>query len=175
MHQAQLDLLVFEAQSGNEKAFECLVIFFHPQLINFACNLSGNHALAKDAVQDVWITMSKKLSKLEDPRALKSWLFRALRWRILDLVKAKSYQFQAIEDTYLSVELDESEIERQQLRKAINKLPDRERSVIYLFYLVELPLAEVALVLEIPQGTVKSRLNKARVSLHQQLDFNVTT
>lgn len=169
MHQAQQDLLVLEAQSGNKKAFECLITYLHPQLINFACNLSGNHELAKDAVQDVWISMSKKLSKLEDPRAFKSWIFRALRWRVLDLIKAKSYQFQPIEDTNLSVALDESVIEQQQLRKMIEKLPDRDRSVIYLFYLVELPLAEIAQVMEIPLGTVKSRLNRSRASLQQQL------
>jgi RNA polymerase sigma factor (sigma-70 family) len=168
MHQAQLDLLVLEAQNGNEKSFECLIIFFHPQLINFACHLSGNHALAKDAVQDVWISISKKLSKLEDPRAFKSWIFRALRWRVLDLIKAKAHHFQPIEDINLSVELDESAIERQQLKKMIEKLPDRDRSVIYLFYLVELPLAEIAQVMEIPLGTVKSRLNRSRATLQQQ-------
>lgn len=168
MHQAQQDLLVLEAQSGNEKAFECLVVFFHPRLINFASNLSGNHALAKDAVQDVWISISKSLSKLEDPRAFKSWIFRAVRWRVLDLIKAKSYRFQAIEDINLSVELDESEIESQQLRKMIDKLPSHDRSVIYLFYLVELPLIEISMVLEIPVGTVKSRLNRARSSLQKQ-------
>jgi RNA polymerase sigma-70 factor (ECF subfamily) len=169
MHQVQQDLLVLEAQSGNKKAFECLIIFFHPQLINFACSLSGNHELAKDAVQDVWISISKKLSKLKDPRAFKSWIFRALRWRVLDLIKAKSYHFQPIENTNFSVELDESVIEKQQLRKMIEKLPDRDRSVIYLFYLVELPLAEIAQVMEIPLGTVKSRLNRSRASLQQQL------
>jgi RNA polymerase sigma-70 factor (ECF subfamily) len=170
MHQAQQDLLVLEAQSGNKKAFECLVIFFHPQLVNFAGSLSGNHALAKDAVQDVWISITKKLNKLEDPRAFKSWLFRALRWRVLDLIKAKAYQFQAIEDSNLYVDLDESTIEQQQLRKMIDTLPARDRSVIYLFYLVELPLVEIALVLEVPLGTVKSRLNRARASLQQQMN-----
>lgn len=169
MHQAQQELLVFEAQDGNEKAFECLVIFFHPQLLNFAYNLSGNHALAKDAVQDVWISISKKLNKLEDPRAFKSWFFRALRWRVLDLLKAKSYQYESIEKADLKIDLDESEVERLQLRKMIAKLSDRDRSVICLFYLAELPLTEISLVLGIPLGTVKSRLYKARASLQQQL------
>lgn len=169
MHQAQQDLLVLEAQNGNEKAFECLVVFFHPQLVNFASNLSGNHALAKDAVQDVWIKVSKKLGTLEDPRAFKSWIYRALRWRILDLVKAKSYQFETIEETSVTVALDESEVENQQLRKLIANLQDYDRSVIYLFYLAELPLAEIAMILEIPVGTVKSRLSRARANLQKQL------
>lgn len=169
MQQAQQDLLVLEAQNGNQRAFECLVIFFQPQLVNFAKSLAdGNHAMANDAVQDVWINISKKLTQLKDPRAFKSWIFRALRWRILDLIKAKSYQFQSIDDTTISVELDESDIERQQILKMIKKLPERDRSVIYLFYMVELPLTQIALVLEIPEGTVKSRLNRARTNLRQQ-------
>lgn len=169
MEQAQQDLLVLEAQSGNQKAFECLVALFHPQLVNFASSLSGNHALAQDAVQDVWISISKKLRSLEDPRAFKSWIFRALRWRVLDLLKAKSYQYQQFDDNSFSVELDETAIESLQLKKMIANLPDNERSVVYLFYLVELPVAEIALVLEIPVGTVKSRLNRARSNLRQQL------
>jgi RNA polymerase sigma-70 factor (ECF subfamily) len=169
MEQTQQDLLVLEAQSGNQKAFECLVTMFHPQLVSFASNLSGNHALAQDAVQDVWITISKKLRNLEDPRAFKSWIFRALRWRVLDLVKAKSYQSREIEDTDLSVELDETAVEFSQLRQLISQLADSERSVVYLFYLVELQVSEIALVLEIPVGTVKSRLNRARNSLREQL------
>lgn len=169
MQQAQQDLLVLEAQSGNRKAFECLIEAFHPQLVSFAYNISGNHALAADAVQDVWIKMSKKLAQLEDPRAFKSWIFRALRWRVLDLVKARHYQLQTIDDTEHSTELDESAIERRQLKGLIDNLPDNQRTVIYLFYLAELPLNEIALILEIPLGTVKSRLNKARINLQQQL------
>lgn len=175
MIQAELDLLVLEAQNGNEKAFECLIAFFHPQLVKFAINFSGNHALAKDAVQDAWINISKKLKSLKDPRAFKSWIFRAVRWRLLDLIKAKSYQFEVSEnsdlnvESSLSVELDESALENQLLRKLINNLDEHERVVIFLFYLAELPLTEIALVLEIPTGTVKSRLDRARNNLRKQM------
>ena len=51
----------------------------------------------------------------------------------------------------------------------IEKLPDRDRSVIYLFYLVEMPLAEIAQIMDIPLGTVKSRLSRSRANLQQQL------
>ena len=166
MIQAEQDLLVLEAQSGNEKAFECLISFFHPQLVSFATSLSGSHALAKDAVQDAWINISKKLKSLRDPRAFKSWIFRAVRWRVRSDARSDAG---SIEETSLSVGLDESAIENQQLKKMINQLSAQERSVIYLFYLVDLPLAEIALVLEIPTGTVKSRLFSARANLRQQL------
>jgi len=169
MQQAQLDLLVLEAQNGNTKAFECLFEYFHPQLLSFANNLSGNPALAKDAVQDVWISISRRLRTLNDPRAFKGWIFRALRWRVLDLVKAKSNQYQEINEEDASEALDESEIQKRELKRAIDSLSKRERTVVYLFYMAELSVSEVALVLEIPSGTVKSRLSAARSSLQKLL------
>ena len=169
MHQAQQDLLVLEAQSGNEEALACLIAIFHPQLVSFASNLCGNHALAKDAVQDVWVSTCKKLRTLDDPRAFRSWIFRALRWRILDLLKAKSFQHQVIEEAHLQVKLDESAIERRQIRKMISQLAAPERAVVHLHYMAQLPLAEIATILEIPVGTVKSRLNRARANLQDQL------
>ncbi|MGX5201189.1 RNA polymerase sigma factor [Aliikangiella sp. IMCC44632] len=169
MQQAQQDLLVLEAQSGNQKAFECLVIYFHPQLVHFASKLSGNHALAKDAVQDVWISSSKNLRKLNDPRAFKSWIFRSLRWRVLDLLKAKSYQFETLDNLDLSEEINEAPVLKEKLSKLIEALPLKEREVVYLFYSTELTLVEITQVLTIPLGTVKSRLNRARKTLQQQL------
>ncbi|WP_417445540.1 RNA polymerase sigma factor [Kangiella sp.] len=169
MEQAEQDLLVLEAQSGNEKAFECLVIWFHPLLVKFATSLSGNSALAKDAVQDVWLQILKKLRRLEDPRAFKSWLFRAVRWRVIDLMRGKAMQFEALDDNGIEILPDHSELEYRQLHQQINRLGKLEREVIYLFYLVELTVAEAALVLEVPQGTVKSRLNRARKQLQQMI------
>jgi len=174
MEQAKLDLLVIEAQSGNHKAFDCLIAFFHPQLVKFALNVCGNEALAKDAVQDAWINICDKLKSLNDPRAFRSWIFRAVRWRMFDMLKAKSYQHQSlnpdIEHESITVNLNEADTERRQLSQLINQLPETERDVIYLFYLVDCSLVEIASILEIPVGTVKSRLNRARISLQQQVD-----
>lgn len=170
MHQAQQELLVLAAQNGNEQALECLIAIFHPKLVKFAHSLSDDHALVKDAVQDVWLSTSKKLRTIKDPRAFKSWLFRAVRWRVLDLQKAKSYRYQDINDVELTIELDESEVSKRQLQQHIANLTIQERSVIYLFYLAELSVIEIATVLEVPVGTIKSRLNRARSNLHQSMN-----
>lgn len=175
MHQAQLDLLVLEAQNGNEKAFECLIRFFHPQLVKFANQLCTNPAMANDATQDVWLSISNSLRRLSDTRAFKSWLFRAVRWRVLDLVKANAREQESIENHeyldnhHLTIEFDDSDIELRPLRLAIEQLPQQERATLYLFYLAEFSIKQVALVLEIPTGTVKSRLSRARKLLAEKL------
>ncbi len=170
MRQAELDLLVLEAQNGNLQALECLVALFHPLLIKFAVAISGDHALAKDAAQDVWLQISKKLRSLDDPRAFKSWIYRAVRWRVIDLTRNKSTQFEMLDDNCATTDLDVSELEQRQLKGCINRLEADEREVIYLHYLAELSVAEVALVLKIPAGTVKSRLSRARNQLRELID-----
>ncbi len=169
MQQAQLELLVMESQTGNQQAFACLIEWFHPQLVKFATQLCGSHALAQDAVQEAWIKISKKIRSLQDPRAFKSWLYRAVRWQVLDMLKAKPNQYQSLDGVELSEPLDESALEQRQLVRLINQLADGDRDVVYLFYLAELAIAEIALVLDIPDGTVKSRLNRARKQLQQQI------
>ena len=176
MQQAQQDLLVLEAQSGNEKAFECLIAWYHPQLVKFACSLCGNQALAKDAVQDVWITITRKLRTLDDPRAFKSWLFRAVRWRVTDLAKSKFNQFVELDETETptlpmeTTAVNETAIEQRQMNKLIHRLPKKERAIVTLFYMADMTVAEIAQVQQIPQGTVKSQLNRARKQLAQLLD-----
>ncbi|WP_144394992.1 RNA polymerase sigma factor [Pleionea sediminis] len=170
MQQAEQDLLVLEAQSGNAQALECLIAVFHPLLVQFATSLSGNHALAKDAVQDVWLKIAKKLRQLNDPRAFRSWLYRAVRWRVSELMRGKAEQFERLDESVATTELDETEIENRALRRLVHQLADTEREVIYLHYLAELSVAEMALVLEIPAGTVKSRLSRARKQLQQMID-----
>lgn len=168
-----MDLLVIEAQSGNSKAFECLVEYFQPILNKFARSLSSNSGIADDAVQEAWITISRKVRALNDPRAFKGWLFRTVRWRLLDL--AKSYpknhaSYELVEESHsetLSQPLNEDELVNRELKQAIAQLAPTERSVIHLFYLAELSVVEIGYVLDIPEGTVKSRLSRARKLLKQ--------
>lgn len=173
MLQAQIDLLVVEAQSGNTKAFECLVVYFHPQLLSFGLSLNSNRTVIDDALQETWISISRKLRTLKDPRAFKSWLFRVVRWRVIDLTKSKASQYESLDEHLLqggaemSMELDESTLELRALKQAIDQLADSEKSVITLYYLAEFSVFEISQILEIPEGTVKSRLNRARNQLQQ--------
>lgn len=173
MLQAQMDLLVLEAQSGNIKAFECLVEHFQPMLTKFARGLDPSHALADDAVQETWLSVSKKLCTLKDPRAFKSWLFRTLRWRVIDLARSAKFnrssldQVDELNNESLLVPLDEKELEWRELNTAIIQLEPTEQAVIYLYYMADLSIKEASLVLEIPEGTVKSRLNRARNQLEK--------
>ena len=174
MHQAEEDLLVLAAQSGNQKAFNLIVKRYHQPLLRFAFKISGDEQIAQDAVQEAWIKTTSGIRKLRDPRILKSWLYRLVRWRTTDLIRKTVRLNQSTEEFDESQHMDvvESTIdESEELNAAINRLPSLEKQMIHLFYLDELKVTEIASVLEIPSGTIKSRLNRARKLLKQKFEL----
>ena len=66
--------------------------------------------------------------------------------------------------------VNETAIEQRQMNKLIHRLPKKERAIVTLFYMADMTVAEIAQVQQIPQGTVKSQLNRARKQLAQLLD-----
>ncbi|GIU19683.1 RNA polymerase subunit sigma-24 [Shewanella sp. MBTL60-112-B2] len=154
-------------QSGDSNAFANLCQHFYPRAISFAVKLCGDVHLAEDAVQNALIRLAKTVNKLQDPGAINSWVFKLVRWQVQDLLKQQK-RYQPMEGTEPLVRNDK--FDDGDLAKALAKLPDIEGQVIHLFYLEGLSLKEIAKVLEIPQGTVKSRLFRARERLKQTLD-----
>ncbi|PHS14911.1 MAG: hypothetical protein COA86_14680 [Kangiella sp.] len=182
MNQAEIDLLVLSSQDGSKKAFGLLFKHFHQPLVGFAFKFSNNRELANDAVQDTWIKVSKNIRQLNDPRAFRSWLYKLLRWKIIDYQRKTNKDPISIDDDLNSDDLafiDDNEktiyTENQSqndetLSMAINSLPAIEKQIIHLFYLQELKISEISIVLDIAEGTIKSRLNRARKMLKRKYE-----
>lgn len=173
MQQAEEDLLVIAAQQGNERAFDRLFKRYHKPLLRFAYKLAADRDIANDAVQDTWIKSTSSIRRLKDPRAYKSWLYRSVKWRVVDIqrqrIKRNEQQYPS-EIENLEVKQNITIEDKDELSVAINQLPPVEKQIIHLFYLDEMTLIEISIVLEIAVGTVKSRLNRARKMLKQKFE-----
>ena len=156
--------LVLQAQAGNAKAFELLYRSYHASLVRFAFRLCGNEQMACDAVQDACILIARKLGDLHTPSMFRARVFKAVRWRTTDYMRKKANHTVPLDDVAQESVATEKSMwaTSSQLGTLINKLPDVEKQAIHLFYLEELKLTEIAAVLEVPTGTIKSRLNRAR-------------
>ena len=174
MQQAEEDLLVIAAQGGNQKAFQLLFNRYQKALLRFAYKICGDTELANDATQDAWIKTAKEIRKIQDPRVFKSWIYRLVRWRCLDQMRQQGVRnkyFESIEDIDYVDKIENVVDQSEELSAAIERMPPMEKQMIHLFYLDELKVAEIASVLDIPTGTVKSRLNRARKLLKQKFDI----
>ncbi|MCF6458782.1 sigma-70 family RNA polymerase sigma factor [Pseudoalteromonas sp. MMG024] len=171
MHQAQEELLVLAAQSGNTEAFTYLCRHYQKAVTRFAYKLSSDPQIVHDAVQNAWLKLANNLHKLNDPRAFKSWLFKTVRWSVYDLMRAAKRDKEIIANDIDVLDIVAStKPESRDIGALIERLPDIDKQVIHLFYLEEMQLTQIAEVLEVPLGTVKSRLYRARKALQQSVE-----
>lgn len=137
---------------------------YQKPLLRYAFKVCNDKEIAQDAVQDAWIKFAKSLRKLDDPRALRSWLYKLVHWRVIDLIRTEK-RYISNEEIIVENQCNEKGGENyhavEKLSLAINRIPSMEKQIIHLFYLDEMKISEIAVVLNIPQGTVKSRLKRA--------------
>jgi len=158
------------ARLGRQADFGALVTLCDARLRAHARRLCDDPDTARDIVQDAWITIARALPGLRDDHA-----FLAFALRIVTRTAARDVgrkQRRRIADAGFAQTRPESELppDGGDLKAAINALPAPQRAALALFYLDGLSIAEVALALEIPQGTVKTRLMSARARLRAYLE-----
>lgn len=162
-------MLVIEAKLGSRSALEALYKYFVKPMRRFAVIRTGDRMIAEDLVQNVWMKIHQRLPRLQDVSLFRSWLFRALRWEILDWSKnryrATTVNTENMDDVIASQPLDITA-----LMPMMSQLEDIERDVVELYYLNDLSLIETALALDVPSGTVKSRLFRAREKFRKQIE-----
>lgn len=174
MQQAEEDLLVIAAQGGNQKAFQLLYRHYQKTLLRFAYKICGDSDIAQEATQDAWIKTAKSLRQIKDPRAFRSWVYRIVRWQCLDQIRLlgkRNNRYEVFDEAEHSISIESAVDSSEELAAAIERMPALEKQMIHLFYLDELKVVEIASVLNIPTGTVKSRLNRARKLLKQKFEI----
>ena len=172
------ELLVVRCQLGERAAFDELTRRWHPPLWKYVRRVVGNDDAAKDLVQDVWLRVLRGIGRLRDGARLRPWLFGIARRVLMDRLR---HQYASrIDDSFDvtelagSVDADDVEQEIAAMEDELARLPVTEREVLTLFYLRELSLAEVSDVLDVPIGTIKSRLFRARQLLRRGLNSEGT-
>lgn len=159
--------LVLRAQSGDREAFDALLAIIAPPLLRYVTRVTGDVAMAEDVVQDTLIAIVRKLTWLNDASLFRPWAYRIASREAFRLLRKRRVS-EPIEE--LSAPVDEivDPWQRERLLSSLERLSPASRAVITLHYLEELALSEVAAVLELSLGTVKSRLSYGLAQLRKE-------
>ncbi len=164
--------LIASSRTGDGKAFALLFKRWNARLTAHASRLLGDREAAGDAVQEAWAEIVRGLGRLADLSAFPAWAYRIVSRRCAKSIARKVRDRKAAEA--LAAEPEESGDaqagETLRLRRAIDALPPDQRAAIALFYLEDMSVAEVAVALAVPAGTVKTRLMHARHKLRAALE-----
>jgi RNA polymerase sigma-70 factor (ECF subfamily) len=169
------ELLVLRAQEGSREAFQLLVTRWQERLWRHAYRLTGRDDAAWDVLQESWMAVTRGLGRLEDPGAFRRWAYtivtRAATDRQRRLGREEAETSDALDDVPMADdESDDRERAVGTLRAALARLPGDQRGLLSLRYLEGFELWELAEILEVPEGTVKSRLHTARNHMKEILE-----
>jgi RNA polymerase sigma-70 factor (ECF subfamily) len=160
--------LVLHAQSGDAEALEQLLKLWYPKLLRYAAGQTRDRDAAKDVVQETLLSAAKSFGQLADPAAFPKWLYRLLQRRVADHVRTRIRQRRdaaaAAADASVACRGPGTPLE-----DALESLAAESYQVVHLRYLIGLSVREIAAVIEVPEGTVKSRLHNARAQLRNLL------
>ena len=170
--------LVLNLQGGSPEALGGLYDRYNRLVYRTALGILGDYETAADLLQEVFLRLYRFAKHIDPDRPLEPWLYRMTVNLSYTWVKRRRW-LQPLEDIadWLAGDkrLQPSVIaERNEtwdmVVRAVTRLPLPQRSVIVLFYINDCSLQEVAEILEIPAGTVKSRLHYARLTLKKTID-----
>jgi len=168
------EFLTLSAQGGDPAAMDRLVRRWHPRLVAHAWRLTGDRDLAEDAVQSGWGAILRGIGKLRDARAFPAWAYRIISricaGEIGKLVKQRALKAAVSAEPQERPTQPDEPSETHRLQAAIRQLPAGERAAIALYHFEEMRVAEVAVALAVPVGTVKTRLMNARKKLRAILE-----
>ena len=170
------EYLVSASIAGDADSLSRLVIRWQPRLFRHVWRMLGDIDRAKDVVQDVWMEILRGLPRLDDTAAFPSWAYRiATRRCYREFGRIDRAPSDLDEDESLAIpapvtDSGEFAAEVAEVVAAIAQLPALQRAASALFYIDELSVAEIAIAMDVPPGTVKTRLMHARRKVRALLE-----
>lgn len=178
--------LVKGLKNKEPAAFEKFVQYFQKDLYNLSLKYIGSEEDALDVTQEIFIKIFRKIDTFEGNSKLSTWIYRVTVNYCKDFLKKQNkikcisidkpiegiqgeYALELEDDSQTPQSALESKLQRESLIKAIGCLDDDQREIIILRYINELTYNEISEILNLPLGTIKSRLNRGRKRLAEIL------
>ncbi|MFD1927515.1 sigma-70 family RNA polymerase sigma factor [Sporosarcina siberiensis] len=151
--------LVKKAVSGNDEAFLSLLLIYKEDLFRTALAYLKNEEDALEAVQEVTFRAYEKIHTLRKPEYVKTWLIRIMMNYCRDLLR-KQKQFVSNEAALTQYEISD-DYTFLQVEEALDTLTGQQRELVYMKYLHDIKIKDIAELTATPESTIKTRLYKA--------------
>jgi RNA polymerase sigma-70 factor (ECF subfamily) len=169
------ELLIIRCQGNDEVAIKLFWKRWQPKLLKWSFDFIKNTDDSEEVVQESWISIFSNLNKLKDPSLFRFWAYKIVQRRAADWIRKEQRSRQSAEAVKHSQLQYEEQSPKQdqvgQMLLAIHALTEHHQQLLRLFYLEKTPVKIMALLLNKPEGTIKSSLFHAREQLKKQLNL----
>ena len=167
------ELLVVRLQRGDQHAFESIVQMWERPLFYYLRRLAASESDTWDLLQETWLKVFRSIGSLRDPRTLPAFLYKTARNTAISRLRKR--EFDEIGAIFWDKSPESSTDEyavfdnAERVHHALDQLPLPQREALTLFFLQDLSLEEIAALLGVPLGTVKSRLHYGKATIRNIL------
>ena len=158
------DITTLLTSGRRTEAFEALLAAYQDKVFRLSYSMLGDRAQAEDTAQESFLRIWKSLDRYRDDSAIGTWIFSITRNVCLTAISKRAARRTAPIEHAERVASDPPDRERDMLR-LVRELPENYRQVVMLFYMEDRSYDEVARMLDLPVGTVKTHLHRARKQL----------
>ena len=165
--------IVLRAKKGDVQAFEMLVKLYESKMYKTAKSILECEDDINEAIQQTIILTYDKLYQLRNENKVGTWIMRILINQCKKIYKQNELRNRKnvnLEDNIEKININEEKDDYSFVDNAIHRLDAKYREIIILYYYDELKIKDIAKVLKIPQGTIKTRLNRVRKKLNEILE-----
>ena len=165
------ELLVLRTQHGDMEAFSLLVKRWQPALLRQAHRITRDDDAALDVSQDAWQAIAKGIYRLKSAATFKTWVYRIVSNKSVNWINDKQKQRELKREANELMPLEdgnENSGNVELIKIALNELPGNSKTILSMFYIDNHSVREIAQILSLSEGTVKSRLFYARKMLKEK-------
>lgn len=165
--------IISKAKNGDKKAFTMLIEENKVSIYKTALAIMKNEDDACDAMQEALLSIYENLQSLKNNKHFKTWAIRIVInkcYHIINKNKLNSEKIEKVKSEYALNDCYEDNTEKTEMEIALSKLDDDIRLVIVLYYYDGISTKDIAKILDIPKGTVQSRLQRGRDKLYHILE-----
>ena len=179
VHQLSDEQLMAKYQAGHQNAFDALIKRYEKELYHFLVRFLGNASLAEESFQEAFLQVHISAGRFDTEKRFRPWLYTIAANKARDLLRSRAARptvqltDSANENGHADLwdyllntdqtpgDILDLKIQKERVKATVEKLPIRHREILILAYFNQVPYKEMAEVLDIPLGTVKSRLHAA--------------
>jgi RNA polymerase sigma-70 factor (ECF subfamily) len=156
--------------SQRPETFEKLLDGYEKKVFRMAFMMLRDAGRAEEVTQDVFLKLWQALPGYDGRASLSTWLYAIARNTCLSAVRSESYRRTELLDEMSGPKSDPRPAVHIDLKRGLAALPEAQREALTLFYLEDRSIADVAAILELPEGTVKSLMHRARRTLGEMME-----
>lgn len=167
--------MIERIQTGDGKAFDTLVTEYRQRVVNLSFAMLSDYEEACDAAQETFVKVYRNISGFRGDSSLSTWIYRIAKNVCNDFLRKRKERTVSIDDEEAKTDLSdesyspEKSAEKKELsrlvRDAISRLDENSREVLVLYEFEHMSYDEIAELLKLPPGTVKSRISRTREKL----------